>query len=175
MQCASSAAPGQPLARPGGRETEAHRASASCIGGHVSRSRERARSKRQHRAFKVHGLARLFHNVEVKPLPTSFLRDSTSTRQFAPVSSLSAVRAVFKFFSSSPWRPRWRSRRSSSSRLLPTPLCCRRHSPPRCKQDGPAFAEHRRSRRLQRPPELPPTATQMVRGLPQIRCRHTRH
>ena len=42
VQRASSAAPGRPLARPGGRETEARRASASCIGGHVSRSRERA-------------------------------------------------------------------------------------------------------------------------------------
>ena len=42
VQRASSAAPGRPVARPGGCGTEARRASASRIGGHVSRSRERA-------------------------------------------------------------------------------------------------------------------------------------
>ena len=42
VQRASHAVPGRPLARPGGCETEARRASASCIGGHVSRRRERA-------------------------------------------------------------------------------------------------------------------------------------
>ena len=42
VQRASSAAPGRPLARPGGCGTEARRASASRIGGHVSCRRERA-------------------------------------------------------------------------------------------------------------------------------------
>ena len=42
VQRASSAAPGRPMARPGGCGTEARRASASHIGGHVSRRRERA-------------------------------------------------------------------------------------------------------------------------------------
>ena len=42
VQRASSAAPGRPVARPGGCGTEARRVSASRIGGHVSRRRERA-------------------------------------------------------------------------------------------------------------------------------------
>ena len=71
VQRASSAAPGRPVARPGGCGTEARRASASRIGGHVSRSRERAaqRGRVAHAFAKRLALTSLLEHLECSHQP----------------------------------------------------------------------------------------------------------